>query len=127
MKKYPNLTETKEKYSDGPLRQATLCFPVKDGKVLLAMKRRGFAAGKWNGAGGKVSPEDKNINSSYNTYLHKGLPPSPIANPGVDAIYAAFNPQKTNCMFYLHDKNRKIHCAETYEEHLTNIKKYYPS
>ena len=75
----------------------------------------------------RVSPEDKNINSSYNTYLHKGLPPSPIANPGVDAIYAAFNPQKTNCMFYLHDKNRKIHCAETYEEHLTNIKKYYPS
>ena len=64
LKKYPNLTETKEKYSDGPLRQATLCFPVKDGEVLLAMKRRGFAAGKWNGAGGKVSPEDKNIRAA---------------------------------------------------------------
>jgi 8-oxo-dGTP pyrophosphatase MutT (NUDIX family) len=37
----------------GPLRQATLCFLVRDDEVLLAMKKRGFGAGKWNGAGGK--------------------------------------------------------------------------
>ena len=36
------------------MRLTTLCYPVRDGKVLLAMKKRGFGAGKWNGPGGKV-------------------------------------------------------------------------
>ena len=73
----------------------------------------------------KVNPKDKNIDSPYNTYLHKELPPSPIANPGLAAIEAAYNPQKTSCLFYMHDKNRIIHCAKTYEEHKKNIQKYY--
>ena len=47
-----------------PLRQATLCFLVKDEKVLLAMKKIGFAAGKWNGAGGKPKEGDKNIKAT---------------------------------------------------------------
>lgn len=72
----------------------------------------------------QVASEDKKIKSSYNTYLHAGLPPGPIANPGLAAITAAYNPQKTNCLFYLHDKNRKIHCAVTYEQHKKNIDIY---
>ena len=36
------------------MKKSTLCFCVKDDKVLLAMKKRGFGAGKWNGYGGKV-------------------------------------------------------------------------
>jgi UPF0755 protein len=76
--------------------------------------------GWWN----KVRPQDKNIASVYNTYLHVGLPPSPIANPGLAAIDAAYNPQKTSCLFYLHDKKGKIHCSATYEGHLANIKRY---
>lgn len=73
----------------------------------------------------QVNSEDKKIDSSYNTYLHVGLPPGAIANPGLDAIAAAYNPQKTNCLFYLHDKNRQIHCTATYEEHKRNIERYY--
>ncbi|MEI6280925.1 MAG: endolytic transglycosylase MltG [bacterium] len=72
----------------------------------------------------QVTSADKKIDSSYNTYLYAGLPPGPIANPGIAAISAAYNPQKTNCMFYLHDKNRQIHCAATYEEHKKNIDTY---
>ncbi|MDP3948717.1 MAG: 8-oxo-dGTP diphosphatase [bacterium] len=37
------------------MKNTTLCFLVKENKVLLAMKKRGFGAGKWNGVGGKVS------------------------------------------------------------------------
>jgi len=72
----------------------------------------------------QVTPEDKKLESSYNTYRYTGLPPGPIANPGLAAIAAAYNPEKTNCLFYLHDKNRKIHCAKTYEEHKKNINIY---
>ncbi|MDO8552944.1 MAG: endolytic transglycosylase MltG [bacterium] len=73
----------------------------------------------------RVTQEDKKIQSSYNTYLHLGLPPGAIANPGKDAISAAYNPQKTDCLFYLHDKKGRIHCTKTYEAHKNNISIYY--
>ena len=72
----------------------------------------------------QVSGKDRKIKSPYNTYLHDGLPPSPISNPGAAALYAAYNPQKTSCLFFLHDKNRQIHCTKTYEEHKKNIEIY---
>lgn len=72
----------------------------------------------------RVESEDKKIDSEYNTYMYKGLPPGPIGNPGFDALEAAYNPQPTTCLFYIHDKKRKIHCAETYEQHKKNIEKY---
>ncbi|MFA5172864.1 MAG: endolytic transglycosylase MltG [Candidatus Paceibacterota bacterium] len=71
-----------------------------------------------------ISSADKNISSPYNTYKNKGLPPHPISNPGLDAISAALNPAKTECLFYLHDTEGEIHCAKTYEEHKANIEKY---
>lgn len=71
-----------------------------------------------------IRGKDTSIDSLYNTYLHKGLPPTPIANPGLSAIAAAANPEKTDCMFYLHDHDKQIHCAVTYAEHVENIKKY---
>lgn len=72
-----------------------------------------------------VTPNDiQTIDSKYNTYKYKGLPPHPIANPGLNAINAVLNPEQTDCMYYLHDHSRQIHCAVTYEEHLKNIEKY---
>ncbi len=73
----------------------------------------------------QVVPADKKIVSPYNTYLHADLPPHPIANPGLAAIEAAYNPIKTTCLFYLHDKQGNIHCSATYEGHKANIAKYY--
>ncbi|HEY4505370.1 MAG TPA: endolytic transglycosylase MltG [Candidatus Paceibacterota bacterium] len=73
----------------------------------------------------QVTPADKKIVSFYNTYAHAGLPPSAISNPGFAAIDATYNPQKTSCIFYLHDKKRRIHCSKTYEEHKRNIERYY--
>lgn len=73
----------------------------------------------------RVESEDKYIESPYNTYKNKGLPPTPISNVSLAAIKAALNPKKTSCIFYLHDKRGRIHCGVTYKEHLSNIKKYY--
>lgn len=72
-----------------------------------------------------VEPEDKNIDSPYNTYKYFSLPPSPIASPGISALDAAYNPLKTDCLYYIHDKKGKIHCSPTYEGHKRNIEKYY--
>lgn len=71
-----------------------------------------------------ITVADKQLDSPYNTYKYKGLPPHPIANPGIAAIEATLNPTKTDCLYYLHDSKRATHCAVTYEEHLDNIEKY---
>ncbi len=72
----------------------------------------------------RVQPSDHKIDSPYNTYIYKGLPPSPIANPGLASIKAAVYPKDSECFFYLHDHGKNIHCSVTYEEHLENIDKY---
>jgi UPF0755 protein len=68
--------------------------------------------------------EDKRIESPFNTYKNLGLPPTPIATPGKEAIKAALNPIKTDCLFYIHDNRRNIHCATNYNQHKRNIKYY---
>jgi len=77
--------------------------------------------GKWWGS---VVINEKQNESLYNSYLHKGLPPTSICSPNIDYIEAALNPEETDCLFYLHDHFKQIHCSVTYEEHLQNIKKY---
>jgi len=72
-----------------------------------------------------VIPSDKYLASAYNTYRNKGLPPAPIANPSLDAILAALNPIKTECMYYFHDREAEFHCSKTYEEHVASLKQYY--
>ncbi|OGM76781.1 hypothetical protein A2208_02380 [Candidatus Woesebacteria bacterium RIFOXYA1_FULL_43_16] len=77
--------------------------------------------GKWWGS---VNIAEKKSDSPYNSYLNEGLPPTPICSPGIDAIEAALNPETTECLYYLHDVYKEIHCAKTYKEHLANIDKY---
>lgn len=78
MTQNPRLKAEKEKYSKTSLRQATLLFLVKDGLILLAMKKRGFAEGKWNGSGGKQKPEDKSIEATARREMFEETKISPI-------------------------------------------------
>lgn len=73
----------------------------------------------------KVVPADTRLPSAHNTYLHAGLPPTPIANPSVAAVLAALNPIKTSCLFYFNDEEGNILCTDTYEQHVALLKKYY--
>ena len=73
---------------------------------------------------GTIDLAEKLKGSPYNTYLYKGLPPTSICSPQIAYIEAVLNPEETDCLFYLHDHNKEIHCAKTYEEHKANIKKY---
>ncbi|MFA6536011.1 MAG: endolytic transglycosylase MltG [Candidatus Paceibacterota bacterium] len=72
----------------------------------------------------KVYLDDLKIDSPYNTYLYKGLPPGPIANPGLDAIKATINPVATKYYYYLTDKDGVMHYAVTHDEHVANKNLY---
>ena len=60
------------------------------------------------------------VNSPYNTYRNYGLPPAPIANVGMDAIYAVLQPADTNYLYFVADGRGGHRFARTYEEHMKN-------
>lgn len=60
------------------------------------------------------------IDSPYNSYQNRGLPPSPICNPGEDAIQAVLNPTPSNYRYFLTDKDGNVLYAATLEEHVNN-------
>lgn len=112
--------------SDMPLIAGVIWNRLNNNEKLDIDATIQYAKGKTNGKWwSSVSGSDiRNIDSPYNTYLYKGLPPHPISNPSISAIDAVLNPEETDCIFYLHDRSRGIHCSITYEEHLKNIEKY---
>ena len=80
-----------------------------------------YAKGVWQST---VTIDDRKINSPYNTYLHTGLPPGPIANPGIKAIDAALQPASTGYFFYLSDPQGHNHYAKTNDEFARLLKQY---
>ena len=69
--------------------------------------------------------EDLKINSPYNTYLNRGLPPGPICNPSLSSIEAVIKADPTTpYWYYITDKNGVMHYAKTIEEHNANVQKY---
>ncbi len=71
-----------------------------------------------------VSIEDTQIDSPYNTYRHTGLPPGPIANPGMASIMAVLHPSETDYLYFVADRQGHNHYAYTYEEHLNLVNQY---
>ena len=71
-----------------------------------------------------LSLDDLKIDSPYNTYLYKGLPPTPITNPGLDSIIAAVTPTTSKYLYFLTDKNGNMRYAVTHDEHVVNKEKY---
>jgi UPF0755 protein len=72
------------------------------------------------------SIDQTKTDSPYNTYMYKGLPLGPISNPGIDTIFAALNPKKTQYNYFLTDPKNPSNTvyAETYEQHLANKQKF---
>ena len=71
-----------------------------------------------------LSLDDLKVQSAYNTYKNTGLPPTPIASPGIKALEAALNPAQTDYLFYITDKNGINRYAKTNAEHEKNIATY---
>ena len=64
---------------------------------------------------------DLRTDSPYNTYLHKGLPPGPICNPGIASILAALRPASADYMYFVAIGNGKHHFSKTLREHQNMI------
>ncbi len=81
-----------------------------------------YALGK---QGQRITFDDLEADSPYNTYENLGLPPTPIAAPGRAAIEAAFNPEEHDFLFYVRKDAEGRHAfAETFEEHQRNVARY---
>ena len=70
-----------------------------------------------------LTKTDLRVDSPYNTYRHRGLPPGPIANPGIDSIIAALRPEKTDYFYFVAIGEGKHHFSKTLSEHNRMIRK----
>lgn len=71
-----------------------------------------------------LTRKDLSIDSPYNTYKYAGLPPTPICNPGKDAIYAAAHPSETPYLYFVASGNGGHNFAATLSEHNENVRKW---
>jgi UPF0755 protein len=73
---------------------------------------------------GNIRSDDLRTDTLYNTYIHKGLPPTPIALPGADSIAAAVNPAPGDTLYFVATGEGKHVFSRTLEEHRQAVLKY---
>ncbi len=71
-----------------------------------------------------VTYNDLKIDSPYNTYINKGLPPTPISNPGIKSIKAALYPEKTDYLYFVATIDGGNNYSTNYQDHLKYVKEY---
>ncbi|MGO9317615.1 MAG: endolytic transglycosylase MltG [Terracidiphilus sp.] len=80
--------------------------------------------GRWRGV---IHESDLKLDTPYNTYLHAGLPPGPVANPGLRSLKAAMEPAKTKYLYFVAagaDPQGGSRFASTAKEHARNVASY---
>ncbi len=72
----------------------------------------------------ELTADDLKQESSYNTYLNPGLPPTPIGNPGLESLRAVIEPIPSEYLFYITGNDGQFYYARTFDEHRQNIARY---
>jgi len=91
-----------------------------DATVVYAMK----LAGTWDG---RILRADLQMDSPYNTYIYRDLPPGPIGNPGESTIRAALNPARTDYLFYVARNDGTHHFSRDLQSHNNAVNRYIRS
>jgi UPF0755 protein len=73
---------------------------------------------------GNLRRADLELESPYNTYLHRGLPPGPIASPGLESIDAVLDPPETKFLYFVSKNDGSHHFSKTLREHNQAVRKY---
>ena len=73
---------------------------------------------------GNIRRQDLKLDSPYNTYIYKGLPPTPIASPGVEAIHAALHPEQGETLYFVAKGDGTHYFSKTLNEHNRAVAKY---
>ena len=107
--------------ADRPLVAAVIYNRLKKGMPLQIDATVEYALGTYKA---KLTYADLQVKSPYNTYLHTGLPPGPIASPGLASIAAALDPASVDYLYYVADSSGHNHYASTYQEFLQLKAKY---
>lgn len=97
---------------------------LKKGMKLDADPSVAYGAGKFQGSQPLLRSDLLNANNLYNTYIHKGLPPGPIANPGEASLRAVLQPAESEYFFFVADGTGGHIFAKTYEEHKRNVARW---
>jgi len=93
---------------------------MTDPSVIYGLQLRN----QWRGT---IHESDLKLDTPYNTYLHAGLPPGPIANPGVPALRAAIAPAQTKFLYFVAagaDPQGRSRFSVTIEEHAHDVSEY---
>ncbi|MDO8261489.1 MAG: endolytic transglycosylase MltG, partial [Candidatus Magasanikbacteria bacterium] len=95
---------------------------IKNGQALESCATLAYVLGENKK---QYTYEDTRVESPYNCYINRGLPPGPIANPGIKAIEAAIYPEDTNYNYFLSSfETGETIYSRTFEEHVRNKEKY---
>ena len=86
--------------------------------MIYALQEEGRYKGALNG-------KDLHEDSPYNTYMHGGLPPGPIGNPGEIALRAALNPADTQFLYFVANTQGGHFFGETLQQHNQNVNRYH--
>ena len=73
---------------------------------------------------GNIRKSDLREKNKFNTYTQKGLPPSPISTPSLNSIIAAFNPEKTDALYFVAKGDRTHQFSKTLSEHNAAVRRY---
>ncbi len=88
-----------------------------DPTIIYALKQEGKYTGN-------IRKKDMSLDSPYNTYLHAGLPPGPICNPGLEAIDAALSPVLEKYLYFVAKDDGSHHFSRTFAEHQNAVRRY---
>jgi UPF0755 protein len=91
-----------------------------DPTIIYALKEKGISKER-------LQSKDLKIDSPYNTYLYRGLPPGPICNPGRESLEAALYPLNENYLYFVSKNDGSHHFSRTFREHQKAVIKYQKS
>jgi UPF0755 protein len=110
--------------SERPIIAQVFDLRLQKGMLLQCDPTVAYAAEIAHLPASPITESDLNLQSPYNTYVHKGLPPGPICNPGKASINAAIHPASTDYLYFVSNNQGGHRFAKTLAEHRRNVARY---